>query len=100
MSFNMCDIVYHSEWEKLIWIGLRLQCPICNQIEDTEFMFIYNDMPLMEYLNLIIDDPGEYCAGPPFMCCHCGKALNQMIVPNITQITYIQPVTRMKRINL
>ena len=97
----MCNVVYDSEWENLIWIGLELECPKCNQIEDAKSIFEYDNLPLLEYVELIRDTPCKYCVGPPiFLCDACEKAFNKEIVRKIKRLKYIQPVTRMKKITL
>lgn len=97
----MCNIVYDSSWEDIIWIGLELECPKCHQIEDSESIFEYNNMPLLEYIELIRDTPSEYCVGEPiYLCGNCIKALNEEIVRKIKKFKFIKPVTRMKKITL
>jgi hypothetical protein len=96
----MYEIVYHSYWEMLIRIGLELECPKCQQIEEAVSIFEYNNQPLMEYVRLICETPLEYCRGMGIYCNNCWKGFNVLIVRNIREIKYIQPVTRMKKIRL
>jgi hypothetical protein len=96
----MCEIVYHSNWEKLIRIGLELECPKCKQIEEAEDIFEYNNLPLMEYIRQICETPLEYCRGMCIYCNNCWQGSNTLIVQHIKQVKYIQPVTRMKKIRL
>jgi phage FluMu protein Com len=95
----MCNVVYDSAWENLIWIWLELECPKCNKIEDSKSIFEYNDLPLLEYVELIREAPDEYCVGPPILSCDtCEKTLNKKIVRKVNHVKYIQPVTRMKKL--
>lgn len=96
------ELVYHSDWEKLVWVGFELKCPACKTLSQDETIFEYSNQPLEEFFEDIKAQPYELCSGPPvsFHCLECSSSLKVKVLMEFSRFIYIKPVTRGKKILL
>jgi len=95
------ELLYYSEWEKLMCVGFELICTRCNTIIDDEAQYEYHDEPLLEFLIYISKNLNKYYLAPiEYYCSDCYEALEEVIKMKVHKFKYIQPFTMEKRIKL
>ena len=95
------NLLYNSEWKKLMFVGFELICTRCNKIVHDEAQYEYHDEPLLEFLIYISNNLEEFYSAPiEHHCSNCYKAFKEVIKMKVHRFKYIQPVTRIKTIKL